>query len=200
MQRMTVPRTLHSMSVSDEADWARVVAGEGDAFGRIFDRHRDRVRRHALGLAPTHGEAEDVVSLTFLEAWRKRDNIRFVDQSILPWLLKTATYTCLNMARSERRHRVALSKLPAADPSHDPAERADDGAIFAAMRRLSAHHQEIITLCVLEELSAEEAASLLGVRASSARSRLSRARARLREEMLEPRPRGVQSEGVPNAW
>ncbi|WP_104163332.1 RNA polymerase sigma factor [Cryobacterium sp. N22] len=187
------------MSVSDEADWARVVAGEGDAFGRIFDRHRDRVRRHALGLAPSRSEAEDVVSLTFLEAWRKREKIRFVDQSILPWLLKTATYTCLNMARSERRHRVALSKLPAADPSWDPSEIADDGAVFAAMRRLTAHHQEIITLCVLEELSAEDVASLLGLRASSARSRLSRARARLREEMLEPRPRGVRSEGVPNA-
>jgi DNA-directed RNA polymerase specialized sigma24 family protein len=89
------------MSVSDEEDWARVIAGEGEAFGRIFDRHRDRVRRHALGLAPSHSEAEDVVSLTFLEAWRKREKIRFVDQSMLPWLLKTATYTCLNMARSE---------------------------------------------------------------------------------------------------
>jgi RNA polymerase sigma factor (sigma-70 family) len=188
------------MSVSDEADWARVVAGEGDAFGRIFDRHRDRVRRHAMGLAPSYSEAEDVVSLTFLEAWRKRGTIRFVDQSILPWLLRTATYTCLNMARSERRHRVALSKLPAAEPSYQSAERADDGAVFDAMRRLTAHHQEIITLCVIEGLSAEEAASLIGVRASSARSRLSRARARLRDEMLDPQPRGVQPKGVPNAW
>jgi RNA polymerase sigma-70 factor (ECF subfamily) len=67
------------------------------------------------------------------------------------------------------------------------------------MRRLKAHDQEIITLCVIEDLSAEHAASLLGVRASSARSRLSRARARLREELLEPRPRGIESEGVPNA-
>jgi DNA-directed RNA polymerase specialized sigma24 family protein len=95
------------MSVSDDAEWARVVAGEGDALVRIFDLHRDRVRRHAMGLAPSHSEAEDVVSLTFLEAWRKRGTIRFVDQSILPWLLGTATYTCLNMARSEKRHRFA---------------------------------------------------------------------------------------------
>ena len=190
-------RTLQSMRVSDEADWALVVAGDGEAFGRIFDRHRDRVRRHSLRLAPSPGEAEDVVSLTFLEAWRKREKIRFVDQSILPWLLKTATYTCLNLARSERRHRVALSKLPAAD-SDDPSELADDGAIFAAMRRLGAPDQEIITLCVLEGLSAEEAASLLGIRASSARSRLSRARSRLRDESPDLRPPGVRSKGVPN--
>ncbi|MCS5718796.1 sigma-70 family RNA polymerase sigma factor [Herbiconiux sp. CPCC 205763] len=187
------------MSVSDEADWARVLAGEGDAFGRIFDRHRDRVRRHAVGLAPSRNEAEDVVSLTFLEAWRKREKVRFVDQSILPWLLRTATYTSLNMARSERRHRIALSKLPISDTAYEPSEFADDAQVFAAMRRLSARDQEIITLCVLEELSAEEAASLLGLRSSSARSRLSRARARLRDEMPEPRPRGVRSKGVPNA-
>ena len=198
MQRIPVQRTLQSMRVSDEDDWALVVAGDGEAFGRIFDRHRDRVRRHSLRLAPTPGEAEDVVSLTFLEAWRKREKIRFVDRSILPWLLKTATYTCLNLARSERRHRIALSKLPAADPSFDPPELGDDGAIFAAMRRLGAPDQEIITLCVLEQLSAEEAASLLGIRASSARSRLSRARSRLRDESPDLRPPGVRSEGVPN--
>ena len=151
------------------------------------------------GLWSLPATVRHVVSLTFLEAWRKREKIRFVDRSILPWLLKTATYTCLNLARSERRHRIALSKLPAADPSFDPPELGDDGAIFAAMRRLGAPDQEIITLCVLEELSAEEAASVLGIRASSARSRLSRARARLRDETPELQPRGVQSEGVSNA-
>jgi len=186
------------MSVNDEQDWARVVAGEGEAFGRIFDRHRDRVRRHALGLAPTPGEAEDVVSVTFLEAWRKRDRIRFVDHSILPWLLRTATYTCLNLARSARRHRVALSKLPAPPPSYDPAEPSDDAPVFSAMRRLSARDQEVITLCVLEDLSTEAAAAALGIRESSARSRLSRARARLREEILKPQQGGFRLEGVTN--
>ncbi|PPG49945.1 RNA polymerase subunit sigma-24 [Rathayibacter sp. AY2B3] len=187
------------MSVTDEQDWARVVAGEGEAFGRIFDRHRDRVRRHALGLAPTPGEAEDLVSLTFLEAWRKRERIRFVEHSILPWLLRTATYTCLNLARSERRHRAALSRLPPPPASYDPAELAEDAPVFEAMRRLSARDQEVITLCVLEDLSADAAAAVLGVRASSARSSLTRARARLREEMAKPRSGGFRQEGVSNA-
>lgn len=187
------------MSDSDQADWARVLAGEGEAFGRVFDRHRDRVRRHALGLAPSRDDAEDVVSLTFLEAWRKREVIRFVDQSMLPWLLRTATYTCLNLARSERRHRVALSRLPAGEAAYDPADFAKDGAVFEAMRRLSARDQEIITLCVLEDLTTEKAALLLGVRPSSARSRLSRAQSRLRDALVAPTPRNARSEGVSNA-
>jgi len=183
---------------SDEQDWARAVAGEGEAFGRVFDRHRDRVRRHARGLAPSSAEAEDVVSVTFLEAWRRRDSVRFVDQSMLPWLLRTATYTCMNLARSERRYRAALARIPAADPSPDPADLVGDGEVFRAMRRLSVRDQEIITLCVIEDLSTEDAARILGVRPSSARSQLSRARARLRAETHELRPRGFQSEGVPN--
>ena len=199
LQRVGASRTLHSVTDSDEQDWARAVAGEGEAFGRVFDRHRDRVRRHARGLAPSPGEAEDVVSVTFLEAWRKRDSIRFVDQSMLPWLLRTATYTCMNLARAERRYRAALARIPAADPSPDPADLVGDGEIFRAMQRLPLGDQEIITLCILEDLSAEDAARLLGVRASSARSRLSRARARLRDEAHGLRPRGFQSEGVPHA-
>jgi RNA polymerase sigma-70 factor (ECF subfamily) len=184
---------------SDEEEWARAVGGEGEAFGRVFDRHRDRIRRHARGLAPTPNEAEDVVSITFLEAWRNRDRIRFVDRSMLPWLLRTATYTCLNLARSERRYRAALARLPPALPSPDPSELVGDGEMFRAMRRLSLRDQEIITLCILEDLPAEDAARILGVRPSSARARLSRARARLRDEARDLRPRGLASEGVPHA-
>ncbi|WP_164743534.1 RNA polymerase sigma factor [Microbacterium sulfonylureivorans] len=187
------------MTVSDEQDWARAVAGEGEAFGRVFDRHRDRVRRHARGLAPSPTEAEDVVSITFLEAWRKRESVRFVDASMLPWLLRTATYTCMNLARAERRYRAALARIPVADPSPDPADVVGDGEVFRVMRRLSLRDQEIITLCLLEDLSTEDAARLLGVRASSARARLSRARARLRDEAHHLRPLGFPSEGASNA-
>jgi RNA polymerase sigma-70 factor (ECF subfamily) len=143
-------------------------------------------------------EAEDVVSITFLEAWRRRDNVRFVDASMLPWLLRTATYTCLNLARSERRFRGALARLPAADPPPDPADLIGDTEVFRVMRRLSLRDQEIITLCILEDLSAEDAARLLGVRPSSIRSRLSRARARLREAH-ELHTGGFPMEGVSNA-
>ncbi|MBD8023460.1 RNA polymerase sigma factor [Microbacterium gallinarum] len=187
------------MTDSDEQDWARAVAGEGEAFGRVFDRHRERIRRHARGLAPSPSEAEDVVSITFLEAWRRRDSIRFVDGSMLPWLLRTATYTCLNLARSEKRYRAALARIPAQVSSVDPADLIGDGDMFRAMRRLSLRDQEIITLCILEDLSADDAARLLGVRASSARARLSRARARLRDEAPDLRPIGLRSEGVNNA-
>jgi len=187
------------VSDSDEQEWARAVAGDGGAFGRIFDRHRDRVRRHAYGLAPTYSDADDVVSITFFEAWRKRSSIRFVDQSMLPWLLKTATYTCMNLARSEKRHRAALNRLPVSEPPTDPADSTQRLTVFAAMRGLSLVDKEIITLCVIEDLSAEDAARVLGIRPASARSRLSRARARLKNDLHESRPLLFRPEGVSDA-
>jgi len=199
VQQFGVSRTLHNVTDSDEQDWARAVAGDGEAFGRVFDRHRDRIRRHARGLAPTPAEAEDVLSVTFLEAWRKRERVRFVDQSMLPWLLRTATYTCMNFARSERRYRAALARIPAAESSPDPAELVGDEEVFRALRRLSFADQEILTLCILEDLSTDDAARLLSLRPSSARSRLARARARLRAEAADLRPHSISTEGISNA-
>lgn len=173
----------------DEADWALAVAGEGEAFGRVFDRHRDRVRRHSLRLVPVLIDAEDVVASTFLEAWRKRDRVRFVNGSILPWLLVTATNVARNSARSHRRHRILLSRLPAPVPYPDHAEVFDDGAASAALLTLSTADQQVITLCILHDLSEAEAATALGVAPGTVKSRLSRAKARLAQRLdRESRP------------
>ena len=109
------PRTLHSVSMSDEESWAEALAGRGQAFGDVFDRHRARVYRHSRGLAPSWSDADDVVAVTFLEAWRKRNSIQFVDGSMLPWLLRTATFTANNLTRASRRYQAALRRLPAGE-------------------------------------------------------------------------------------
>lgn len=98
-------RTLPSVRVQpDDAEhWRRAIAGEGDAFAAIFDRHRSRVLRHSLRLVPTASDADDIVAITFMEAWRRRRTVRFVDGSVLPWLLVTATNVSHNVRRSSRR-------------------------------------------------------------------------------------------------
>lgn len=105
MQRWTHSRTFHDVTVepTDQTLWRRVIVGDGDSFGVIFDRHRSRVRRHAHGLVPNPEDAEDVVAVVFLEAWRRRSRVRFVDGSVLPWLLRTATSIAYNHTRSARR-------------------------------------------------------------------------------------------------
>jgi RNA polymerase sigma-70 factor (ECF subfamily) len=169
----------------DEADWALAVHGGGEAFGRVFDRHRERVRRHSLRLVPDVGDAEDVVAVTFLEAWRKRDAVRFVNGSMLPWLLVTATNAARNLSRAHRRHRILLDRLPAPVPHPDHAESFDDGPATAALLRLSAADQQVIALCVLHGYSEAEAAAALGVAPGTVKSRLSRAKSRLARRLGE---------------
>ena len=172
---------------ADAADWAHAVAGDGEAFGRIFDRHRDRVRRHGQRLAPTIDDVEDLVALTFLEAWRRRRSVRVVDGSVLPWLLVTASNVARNQQRAARRHRALLAKLPPASTVPDPARR-DESGVVARLDELSVADRQVLVLCVLEGFSEREAAEALGVPPGTVKSRLSRARRRLAHVVF---PEGV---------
>lgn len=183
---MSSPETEHP-DHRDAGDWMLAREGDGEAFGRIFDRHRDRVRRHSLRLVPTPSEVDDAVAITFFEAWRARDRARLVEGSLLPWLLVTATNVTRNLDRSARRYRALLARLPAADPAVDHAELHDDGPASAALRSLPMADRQVITLCVLEGLTDREAAVVLGVAVGTVKSRLSRAKRRL-AATLDPSP------------
>ena len=167
------------MGTDDAQDWALARAGQGEAFGRIFDRHRDRVFRHGLRLVDGVSDADDLVAITFLEAWRRRDDLRLVDGSVLPWLLVTATNASHNLRRAARRHRALLSRLPTDPHAPDHADRFDDGEAHRALQRLALRDRQVLTLCVLEGFSERDAASALGVPPGTIKSRLARARARL---------------------
>jgi len=170
--------------VSDEEDWRRARAGDGEAFGRIYDRHRDRVTRHSVRLVPTWADADDVVAITFMESWRRRESVRFVDGSALPWLLVTATNAARNLSRGARRYRALLARLPASDPAPDHAERFDDSTAVEALRSLSLADRQVVTLCILEGFTEREAAAALGVAPGTIKSRLSRAKKRLAERVI----------------
>jgi RNA polymerase sigma factor (sigma-70 family) len=172
--------------VTDFSDWSAAIAGDGEAFGRIFDRHRERLERHCRRLVPSREDADDAVAITFLEAWRKRDRVRFVDDSMLPWLLVTATNASRNVSRSARRHRALLARLPAEPAARDHAERFEGSDAVDALRRLSIADQRIITLCVLEGLSEREATQVLGIPSGTVKSRLSRAKTRLARHVARP--------------
>jgi len=165
---------------SDESLWAAARRGDGEAFGVVFDRHRARVLRHALRLVDRPEDAEDVVAVAFLESWRNRGRVRFVDASIAPWLLATATNAARNLRRSSRRHRALLDRLPPPAPARDHAEDLVDREATAALRALSLDDQRVIVLCVVEGLGVAEAAAVLGIAPGTVKSRLSRAKARLR--------------------
>lgn len=166
----------------DSDDWRAVLDDDGEAFGRIWDRHSSRVERHVAGLVARPADVDDAVAVVFLHAWRRRRSVRVVDGSVLPWLLVTATHVSHNVRRSSQRYAAMLARLPLAESAPDPSEMVLDGHAAEALRRLSLMDQEILTLCVLEELTEREAAEALRIRPGTVKSRLHRARAHLADQ------------------
>ncbi|MFF2120717.1 RNA polymerase sigma factor [Kitasatospora sp. NPDC058184] len=172
---------------------ARIRAGDAEAFGQVFEDHARAVYRHAVRMTGDRTVAEDVVSLTFLEAWRLRARIaperEDGAESLAPWLLGIAGNVIRNTRRAARRHQKAMAKLPprevAPDFSGELAGRIADAeelaAAKAALERLRPAEREVFALYVWEGLDHAAVAEALGRPVGTVRSRLSRARARLRE-------------------
>ncbi len=168
---------------------ARLRAGDPSAFGEVFDDHARAVYRYAVRVTGDWAEAEDVVSLTFLEAWRLRGKLRPEGAGVRPWLMAIAVNVLRNTRRAARRHQKMLVRLPPRDIAPDFADelvgRLADSEQLAAARtalgRLRPAEREVLALCVWSGLEQAEAAEALGVPVTTLRSRLSRARARLRE-------------------
>jgi RNA polymerase sigma factor (sigma-70 family) len=181
--------TEPGMSEPTDPDlWRRAAGGEAPAFGILFERHARAVYNYCFRRTGDWSQAEDLTAVVFLEAWRRRRQLRLERDEAIPWLLGVATNVIRNSRRSQRRHRAALQRLPrekVEDFALDVDERLDDErrmrAVLRALRELSPADQDVLALCVWEGLSYEQAAVALGTPVGTVRSRLSRARSRLRE-------------------
>jgi len=190
---------------------ARVRAGDHDEFGVLFEEHARAVYNHAFRLTGSWSAAEEVVSLTFLEAWRLRQTVRPEGGSLLPWLLGIALNVARNTNRTVRRHQAAMSRLPKPqeipDFADDLAGRLDDAARLQSVRTaiagLRRGERDVLALCVWSGLNYAEAAEALGVPVGTVRSRLSRVRRKLQRKLQrelnasaqEPGPAGEQVTG-----
>jgi RNA polymerase sigma-70 factor (ECF subfamily) len=157
----------------------------------LFERHARTIYNYCFRRVGSWVAAEDLVSIVFLEAWRRRDR-PLPSGKELPWLFGIANNVVRNRRRAERRYAAAIRRIPEPDPepsfSEDSDQRVDDEKLMQQalghLAGLPAREQEVFALCVWSELSYEDAASALGLPVGTVRSRLSRARARLRE--LDP--------------
>jgi RNA polymerase sigma-70 factor, ECF subfamily len=165
----------------------RVRAGERDAFAELYEQCASAVHRHALWLTADWSTAEDIMSETFLTAWRIRERLDVDGGSLLPWLLGIATHKAENARRGLRRRLAFLARQQrppvVADFAPEVAGRIDDArrlrAVQGALDRLRRHEREVLTLCVWSGLDYRQTAEALGIPVGTVRSRLSRARAKL---------------------
>jgi RNA polymerase sigma-70 factor (ECF subfamily) len=179
------------MAPSDSELWLRVRGDDAEAFGVLFERHARTIYNYCFRRLGDWGSAEDLVSVVFLEAWRRRRQ-ELPPGKVLPWLYGIATNVVRNRRRAERRHAAALRRVPKPSPepsfADDSDRRVDDeelmGRALGLVAQLPRREQEVFALCAWSELSYEDAAIALRIPVGTVRSRLSRARARLRE--LDP--------------
>ncbi len=165
--------------------------GEVGAFARLVRLHQDVAIRTAYLLTNDREAAEDVAQTAFLNAFRAL--ARFdPERPFRPWLLAIVANEARMVWRSRRRRPTApLDPFQADDgePPLDWAIRQDERArVRAALLAIDEPFRTTVVLHYFNELSVEEVAAALGCRPGTVKSRLHKARQRLRG-LLTPRPR-----------
>lgn len=188
---------LDADQLSDAELLFRLAHGDERAYRSLFQRHERSLYRVALLMVQSAWDAEEVVASAFLELWRKRDRVRVVDGSALPWLLTVVSFMAKNHLRGTRRYRRLLAKIPhsATEPDHsDEVARTVDAlpaaeAVQESLRELRENDANVLLLCVVQDLSTREAAVVLGIAEGTVKSRLSRIKSRLRARLRDYAPR-----------
>ncbi|HEX8629382.1 MAG TPA: RNA polymerase sigma factor [Catenuloplanes sp.] len=175
------------------ADDAAVIAESTrtpERFGVIFDRHAPYIHRYVgrrLGAEVT----DDLVAETFLVAFRSRDRYDPTRTDARPWLYGIATNLISQHARKQARwFRLGCSLAPEPDVAchadqvvGDVVAQGTRAELTAALRGLSPGDRDVLLLVAWEDLTYEETASALGIPVGTVRSRLNRARRKVREAL-----------------
>jgi RNA polymerase sigma-70 factor, ECF subfamily len=196
---MQIDCTLPSVSTRDVGtalgqppDGALIVAiaaGDTCAMRALYVRHNVGLYRFIVRLTRDRSMAEDLVSDVFLDVWRNAGGFEHKSK-VSTWLLGIARHKI----GSAFRHRVDahLDEHFAAtveDPADDPERALDNQDRSAVLRRclarLSPAHREIIDLVYYHDQSVEDVAEILGIPASTVKTRMHYARARMAELLEE---------------
>jgi RNA polymerase sigma factor (sigma-70 family) len=166
--------------------------GEPEVFGLIYDRHAATLLRF-LGRRAGAKVAEGLVGELFRVAFERRKTFDASRASALPWLYGIGSNLLLKHRRSEARRLRASARMAAGPEASDgrvSAAALDARLLFPrvadAIEALPDDEREALLLFTWEELSYQSVADALELPIGTVRSRLNRARARLRE-LLEPK-------------
>lgn len=181
------------MTMVAERTDAEVLADSVDdpaAFGIVFERHERAVVAYLRARVGADA-APDLAARVFADAFVARARFRPVHTTALPWLFGFAANHIRRHHRTEHRRQRFLGTLPGAtaqvDPADDAVARADaDRAwqvVGPAVAALPDAVAETLLLHLWAELTYEEIAEALGVPIGTVRSRINRAKGRLRDAL-----------------
>ncbi len=183
---------------STDADCIRASLADPARFAAVFDRHGAALAGYLAHRVPPSA-VEDLVSETFLSAFKARAHYDLEQADARPWLLGIATNTLRHHWRAEGRRRVLAERLyrlgrrtpgPGGQSSSDPSGTDDDdrARVLAALDQLDPGIRDTLMLLAVGGLTYDEIARALDVPVGTVRSRIFRGRRRLRELLREDAP------------
>ena len=188
----------------DELLVKRAQRGDPEAFEQLMPPLEGMIWRACWHYTGNRQASEDCGQETMIKIWRNLKGYRG-DCTFESWVYRIAANCCLDYLRRKKRDR-SESIEPLREQGFDPADpRAgtEDAALAAedqrrlreAISRLPEDQREALTLTQLEGMPYEEAATMLGVSEGTVKSRVNRAKARLKEWLSEPESPEAQSTG-----
>jgi len=195
MSKLVMPATMPGVAEAFSSDLLlvqRSLARDAGAFRTIIKTYNQRLYRIARGILRNDAEAEDVVQEAYVRAFASLAAFRG-DASLATWLSRIVINEALGRLR-KRRRIVAMPENPEAqvirfplNPSDDPERTMAQRQILALVERATDSLPDIYRMVfvarVIEGLSMEETADLLGVRPETIKTRLHRARSLLRKAL-----------------
>ncbi|RWL42057.1 MAG: RNA polymerase sigma factor [Mesorhizobium sp.] len=193
MRRPAIEATgIGSAEASDMTLVRRALARDPDACRAIIKIHNQRLYRIARGVVRNDAEAEDIVQEAYMRAFASLGAFRG-EASLSTWLSRIVINEALGRLR-KRKRIAAVPENPEAriipfplNPSDDPertmAQRQILGLVERATDSLPDVYRSVFVARVVEGLSIEETADLLGVRPETVKTRLHRARALVRKAL-----------------
>jgi RNA polymerase sigma-70 factor (ECF subfamily) len=169
-----------------DAEFMALSLSDGESFLPVFERHYDAIRAY-LQRRTGREMGEELAAQTFEVAFAHRDSYDPSWSDAEPWLFGIATNVLRHHQRSEWRRRKAFGRIvPERATGFDTeiedrlAAREAGSSLIKALRSLEEGQREVLLLYALADLSYEEIASAMGISPGTVRSRLHRARQRIR--------------------
>ena len=172
--------------------------GDGRAFEQIVLQTESAVYNLALSILKKREDAEDVTQETYLRLWRSAGELE-IESSLKVYILRTARNIALDLIRKNSRREDADTVIQGSDgefeldiedtdassrPDVAYLKRLDAEAVRESINELPPSAREIIILRDVEGLSYTEIAGMLGIAEGTLKSKLFRARERLRRIIL----------------
>ena len=182
-------------AVDHMVDAARL--GDDRAFGNLIEVYRSAAERLAQQILHTEEAAADAVQEALIKAHRAMG--RFQDGNFRSWFLRIVTNTCYDhLRRQKRRQAVSLDELTeqagidyvtgaeiiSDDPEKLVLQNESMRVLLSAIEDLPAWHRNVVLLVDVQGYDYNEAAEILNLPLGTVKSRLSRARSALRDELV----------------